>query len=216
MLNATRNIRYHLSMTKYVSVFILAFTFLLLHSCATKKIVKSESKLPYSYNQLKLYDIDEMVEITEDRMALYKETNDSEKLHEIMTLILARPNDDNILERLMLSIRYSLDSNKLWEEAVKVVVDNSIEVLKDETSSSADQIAYLMVLQNLLVEFKPEFKRLDTSPEFEASIIATVANANLEISDDVKREASLNLIKIPASPSEIAKAILKEVKTKKK
>ena len=96
------------------------------------------------------------------------------------------------------------------------MVDNSIEVLKDETSSSADQIAYLMVLQNLLVEFKPEFKRLDTSPEFEASIIATVANANLEISDDVKREASLNLIKIPASPSEIAKAILKEVKIKKK
>lgn len=203
-------------MTKYVSVFILAFSFLLLHSCATKKIVKSESKLPYTYNQLKLYDIDEMVEITEDRMALYKETSDPEKLYEVMTLILARPNDDNILERLMLSIRYSLDSNKLWEAAVEVIVDNAVTALKDESTSVSDQITYFMVLQNLLVEFKPEFKRLDTSPEFESRIIERIASADIEVPIDVKREASLNLIKIPASPSDIAKSILVEVKAIKK
>ena len=199
-------------MTKYVSVFILAFSFLLLHSCATKKIVKSESKLPYTYNQLKLYDIDEMVEITEDRMALYKETNDSEKLYEIMTLILARPNDDNILERLMLSIRYSLDSNKLWEDSVEVVVDNAITALKDETTSAGDQISYLMVLQNLLVEFKPEFKKLDISPKFEQNVIEKVANAEIEVSDEARREANLNLFGKLISPSEIAKQVLEDIK----
>jgi hypothetical protein len=203
-------------MTKYVSVFMVACSFLLMHSCATKKIVKSESKLPYTYNQLKLYDIDEMVEITEDRMALYKETNDSEKLYEIMTLILARPNDDNILERLMLSIRYSIDSNKLWEDALVVVVDNALQALKDETTSSSDQLLHLMILQNLLVEFKPEFKRLDISPKFEKSIIEKIASEDIEISKEVKAEAGINLIKLPASPSDLAKSILSELGLKSK
>lgn len=199
-------------MTKYVSVFILAFSFLLLQSCATKKIVKSESKLPYTYNQLKLYDIDEMVEITEDRMALYKETNDSEKLYEVMTLILARPNDDNILERLMLSIRYTLDSNKLWEDSVVVVVDRAVEALKDETTSAGDQISYLMMLQNLLVEFKPEFRKLDISPKFEQNVIEKVANAEIEVSAEARREANLNLFGQLNSPSQIAKQILEDIK----
>jgi hypothetical protein len=199
-------------MTKYVSVFILAFSFLILNSCASKKIVKRESKLPYTYNQLKLYDIDEMVEITEDRMALYKETNDSEKLYEVMTLILARPNDDNILERLMLSIRYTLDSNKLWEESVEVVVDNAVTALKDETTSAGDQISYLMVLQNLLVEFKPEFKKLDISPKFEQNVIEKVAKAEIEVSDEARREANLNLFGKLNSPSDIAKQVLEDIK----
>jgi hypothetical protein len=199
-------------MTKYVSVFILAFSFLILNSCASKKIVKRESKLPYTYNQLKLYDIDEMVEITEDRMALYKETNDSEKLYEVMTLILARPNDDNILERLMLSIRYTLDSNKLWEESVEVVVDNAVTALKDETTSAGDQISYLMVLQNLLVEFKPEFKKLDISPKFEQNVIKKVAKAEIEVSVEARREANLNLFGKLNSPSDIAKQVLEDIK----
>ena len=174
--------------------------------------MKRESKLPYTYNQLKLYDIDEMVEITEDRMALYKETNDSEKLYEVMTLILARPNDDNILERLMLSIRYTLDSNKLWEESVEVVVDNAVTALKDETTSAGDQISYLMVLQNLLVEFKPEFKKLDISPKFEQNVIKKVAKAEIEVSVEARREANLNLFGKLNSPSDIAKQVLEDIK----
>ena len=190
--------------------------YLLLQSCATRQVIKSESKLPYNYNQLKLYDIDEMVEITEDRMALFKQSNDLEKLQEVMVLILARPNDDNILERLMLSIRYSLDSNSIWESAVSNIVDNAISALKDESTSNSDQLLYVMVLKNLLVEFKPEFKRLDTSPKFELNIITKIAQADLEISNEVKEEAGLNLIKLPVSPSKIAKDILVEVKKLKK
>lgn len=202
------------SMTKYVSVLISVFALLVFTACASKQVIKRESTLPYTYNQLKLYDIDEMIEITENRMALYSETGELSKLDEIMTLILARPNDDNILERLMLSIRYTLDSNKLWEEAVERIVDNAVANLKDESTSAGDQVSYLMVLQNLLVEFKPEFSRLDVSPKFEQNIVQKIADAEIEVSEEARRDASLNLFGKLVSPSEIALQVLKEVKSR--
>ena len=185
--------------------------FLVFTSCAGKQVVKSESKLPYSYNQLKLYDVDEMLEIVQERLELYEGTKNLERLNEVLMLILARPNSDNILERVMAKLRYGVETDEQWQEMVETVVDEAVVALKNETTAVNDQLAYLTALQNLILEFKPEFRKKGVDPRFEFAMIERISEAKLIVSDEVKADAKLNLISIPKSPSAIADAVIKEV-----
>ena len=189
--------------------FLLAFP-----GCTSAPVVTRSSELTFTYTKLKFLDIDEMNDLLQRRIAAFRKDQDKTQIVEALMISLARPNDDNLLEKNMNTIRYSLETNDQWEDSVRVVVKRSIGHLKDPTTAPEDQMTYLVVLSNLLLEFKPEFSKPDVSPDFEKKMVEVIAGADLVVSDEVKKETSLNSMGSVPSPSEIARNMLEEINRK--
>lgn len=203
-------------MTKSIVVyaFLILTLGISLTGCASKPVKKKPSMLSYTSHKLKLMDIDDMVEIVEDRLTEYKQKRDPAKLTEAVTICLSRPNDDNLLERLLGSVRYILDSTDQWEEAVENVVEDGLRALKMETTAAADQVTYVVVLQNVLLENKAEILKQDEPPQFERAIIDRIAEADLVVSEEAQKYSGLNLMEGLISPSDMAKNIIEELNQK--
>ena len=197
--------------------FIIFPVFLiLLSSCAGQSVRRDQPKAGYSYAELKLKDVDEMLALVKENLAGYQKTKDEQVLQKTLAMILARPNTDNILERVLLSFRLGLDSNEQWESVVEKLVDRAISGLKSPTESAADQVNYAFVLQNLMVEFVGEFRKPGARTKFERHIIEKVSKSDIIISEDAVNEADLNMVGRAVSPSEIGKEILAELDAEKK
>ena len=179
-------------------------------SCSSAPVVSRSSELPYSYARLKLYDIDEMNDLVQKRAKSFNKSKDDKIMQEALLISLSRPNADNILEKLMNTVRFTLDSNDQWEEIVENIVDTSIARLKEAGTAPADQVTYLTALSNLLLEFKPEFYKPDVSPVFEKNITARIADANIKISDEAVSESSTSMYSV-SNPSELAQNILEAI-----
>lgn len=174
-------------------------------SCASSPVEKkTESRLIYSYTQLKLLDLEQMSDLIQDRLNRYKKTDQEQFLNEAFQICFVRPNQDGMVEKLVESIRYGLDSNEQWEQLVEANVKQAIEQLKSESTPVSDQVSYLFLLQNLLSEFKPDYEKQDESPQFESSIVEMLAQAAIPLRQEAINEARLNLMLIPNSPSVLA------------
>lgn len=182
-----------------------------LSSCSSAGKVKFDNPaLDYNYKKLKLLDLDEITDLVENRMQRYKKTDRAAFLTEAIQICFARTNEDGVIEKVVDIIRYGVESTDRWEQAIEVIVDNSISALQQETTAPSDQVTYLILLQNLISEFKPHFEKQYESPKFEASIIEKIALADLQVSGPAKKEVQLNLMKILSSPSELAQSLVEK------
>ncbi len=184
---------------------------LLLFSCATPpQLQMSESKLEYPYTKLKLLDLEQMFEIIQGKMKQYKKTNNEEFLLESIKICLSRPDGDGLVEKIIDNIRFSLDENDKWEKALEKVVQQSISELRLETTAGEDQLTYLILLENLVSELKPEFIRQYQSPKFETKLIQSIADARITVSKAATTESRLNLMTSQKSPSSMAQTLINE------
>lgn len=185
--------------------------FSLFFSCAsTPTSERKESQLTYSYTQLKLMDLEQMSDLIQDRMSRYKKTEQAHLLDEAFTICFTRPNQDGMVEKLVENIRYGLDSEEQWQELVQNNVQKAIERLLSEETSVSDQVGFLILLQNLLAEFKPDYERQDESPQFESSIVDRIASAAVPLREEAVNDAKLNLMFIPYSPSVVAQELIEQ------
>ena len=195
-------------MNKFIFI-VTGLAFFML-SCSSAPVVSRSSELTYAYSRLKLLDIDEMNDIVLKRVKDYRKSKNQVVLREALLISLSRPDDDNLLEKLMSTVRYTLETNDDWEEIVESIVDESTSRLKDQTTAPEDQVTYLTALSNLVLEFKPELYKPDVSPVFEKNIIAKIADAEIIVSDEARKESSLNSMYAVPNPSILAQNILKE------
>jgi hypothetical protein len=194
-----------------MSGFLVIACLVTFFSCSSAPVVSRPTELEYSYSRLKLLDIDEMNDLILKKVKVYRKTKKVVHLEEALMISLSRPNDDNILEKLINTVRFSLETNDEWEGLVESVVDFSVSKLKNETTAPVDQVTYLTALSNLLLEFKPEFYKPDVSPVFEKNITDRIADANIIVSDEARKESSLNSMYAAPNPSELAQNILQEL-----
>lgn len=114
-----------------------------------------------------------------------------------------------MVDKLIEIVRFNLDSDEQWEEVVDNVADKSIAQLKNETTPVPDQVTYLILLENLVAQFQPEFIKQYQGPLFETEIIEKIAQADIQVSDAARAERQLNLMTAQRSPSEIAQALVR-------
>lgn len=193
-----------------MKIIFLAFL-MTMFSCSSAPVTSRPAEVTYTYSRLKLLDIDEINDIVLKRIKEYRKSKGETLLEEALLISLSRPNDDNILEKLINTVRFELETEDEWEGIVEAVVDLSIAKLKNETTAPADQVTYLTALSNLILEFKPEFYKPDVSPVFEKNITERIADANIIVSDEAKKESSLNSMYSVPDPSEMARIILVEI-----
>ncbi|MGZ3690290.1 MAG: hypothetical protein ACXVAX_02230 [Pseudobdellovibrio sp.] len=181
--------------------------------CSSAPVQLEKSKVAYNYKQLKLLEIDEMFSIIDRKMGQFKKTNNVDFVEQALQVALSRPDDDNVLEKTMAQIRLSSNPPEVWEQAVENLVDKAVTALNYPKTSAEDQVTYVVLLQNLLLDYRHDLLTLDESLKFERRMIRKVIDAHIIVSEFARKESSLNLSMHLRSPSEMGIEILKEAET---
>jgi hypothetical protein len=181
-------------------IFILA----LMWSCITN----AET---YVYSQLMMKDYDEMQSDVKDRVQAAEAVGDSDideakaKLKDALQLTLSRPNNDNMVAKLVPLVRTPLRNIEAFESTLDEVVTQAIGTAKDQKARLTDQATSFIILENILSELKPEVK---TNEKMRA-IVAKIRDAKIEISKKIKTELKMRaMLKTSESPSDFAAKIL--------
>lgn len=206
-------------MTKFAVYLTSIFTIsaLLFSGCASNPPIQpNKPRLVYSYAKLQLLDLDQMNEIIQSKINKYLESGNKELLMDAIRICLSRPNGDSLVEKTFDGIRYRAKSSENWNSAVESLTQWAISELKSEATAVADQVTYLILLENLLVELKKEFINQYQSPKFETRLFEKIAAANIVVSPAANNESRLNLMTVLRSPSVLAQVMINEKNLKLK
>ena len=179
----------------------------------------------YKYSELQIKDYDEMLAMVKVHLkkatkllrANQEEDSNSdqqavEELRAALLLILSRPNQDNMLAKLLPDIRKELSNMNSFEDSLSSLTSEAIDGLKNEKLPTVYRSTYLFVLENTVSEFKPEIK----DKEDLRQIFEKIRDAKLKIPKDVAKDLKLRSMLNTESPSERAKRILDSIKSDKK
>ncbi len=178
----------------------------------------------YKYSELQIKDYDEMLSQVKVRVkAASKILKNSEvgsdedqaaveELRSALLLMLSRPNQDNMLAKLLPEVRKELVNLSAFEDSLAGLAVESIEGLNNDRLPTVYRSTSLLVLENVLSEFKPEIREKEDLRR----IFEKIRDAKLEIPSEVKKDLKLRSMFSVESPSEKADRILKEVLNNKK
>lgn len=179
-------------------------------SCASAPQAETPSAMTYNYARLKLLDLDQMSDLIQKRVQGYKRTDNEELMQEALEICLSRPDEDSMVEKLIDTVRFNASSEAAWEQWVDGAVEKSIAQLKNETTPAVDQVTHLILLENLIAQFRPEFLKQWGAPLFESEVIEKISAAELVVSEAAMSERRLNLMETQRSPSRVAQDLIKE------
>lgn len=196
-------------MKKYFR-FALVISLFVLSSCSSVSPKNDTSQLKYTYARLKIMDLDQMNDLMLESAREFKKSSDPKALQEGLLICLSRPDEDALVDKVIDTVKTPMEDNGLWESTVASLIDESVAVIKDSTRSSADQVTYSIVLENLISDLRPEFIKQYKSPGFESRMIEKIAATEVELNSQAKAERKLNLMKGGVSPAQIAKRLLEK------
>ena len=176
----------------------------------------------YDSNQLMMKSADEISSMVRKRIKkaqdiqAKQETSDDEgvlpevaavrHLRDAMRIILARPDQDGTRLAAFSQLRRELQDLNAVESTLSELSREGILAIKAPNVSVRRQGTYLVILENLIAEIRPE---VASNAEFKR-IITNIRDARLKLSDKLRSQALLNAMTKPVSPSETASKILDE------
>lgn len=169
----------------------------------------SQAGLLYNYSQLALKDLDQMNKLVEDKVKEAKKSSSGKHvpLKEALQAVYSRPNEDEMIEKVVSSLRSNLDELESWEKSISQLTDEAINALKNPRAfKPVVQVTYVIFLENLLAELKPYLK----AEGFERKMAERIRDAKIEVSKEAVGERKLRMMKDTVSPSDIAAKVLLE------
>lgn len=179
----------------------------------------------YKYNELLTKDYDEMLAMVQGMVkkahqATTREDDSSagdgeavEYLGRALKLIFSRPNSDNMVTKLVGEVRRDLQGFNSYEDVVSGITDEAIRLSQNEEAPIITQSTALVELENIMAEIRPEVQNGNHALR---RIVQNVRNADLRMSDEVKRDRRLRGMFRTTNPSDEARNILKVLDQKKK
>lgn len=164
--------------------------------------------LLFTYAQLTVKDLDQMAKIVNDKIAESKKSSHGKEvpLKEALQAVYARPNDDDMINKIIAPLRTNLDDLGSWEKTISQLTDEAINALKNPKAfQPVVQITYIVFLENLLSELKPYI----AAEGFERSMTERIQNAKITVTKEAVNERKLRTMRGTVSPSETAEKILK-------
>jgi uncharacterized glyoxalase superfamily metalloenzyme YdcJ len=182
--------------------------------------VFDQIEMRYSYKNLKIVDLDQMMELLDAKLQEYKRTDDISKLREGALIAFSRPNEDRTLEKVISVVRNPLEDEGEWLNTIQAMVDQSIAKITNEKEDIIYQVTAGIVLENIIADARPLFIRQYKTGGFETDLIEKIADSYAIYSKAAKAERRLNLMRSSSSPSEIANLLIdqkmKQLKAEKK
>lgn len=165
--------------------------------------------LLFNYSQLALKDLDQMTSLVNDKVRESKKSASGKvvPLKEALQAVYSRPNDDDMIEKIIAPLRSNLDELESWEKTVSQLTDEAINAIRNPKAfKPVVQMTYVIFLENLLAEVKPYIKK----EGFERALVERVRDAKLTISKEATQERQLRGMRATTSPSDIAAKILSQ------
>lgn len=172
----------------------------------------------YKYSELGIKDYDEMNQMVQERVKKARELGNAddeesvddrqaiEILRDAMKLVLSRPNNDNMVAKLLPEIRRDLSGYSSYEDTLSSVVSEAIDTLKSTRASTSQRATSLFILENGLSEVRPEMlNNADLR-----RIVERVRDAKIEVPKEVVKELKLGGMWEAHNPSKQASEIIKK------
>jgi hypothetical protein len=181
---------------------------------------KAWSKVAYDAGQLLMKNSDQVTDIVREKIKsagdIEAKASDAdgtaapepeaiEDLTDALRIALSRPDQDGLRGILVGRIRRETDDLLATDSILKGLADEGISSLKSKGPTERLQATYIVMLENLMAEIRPE---AETKPAFKA-IIESIRDAKIKINSALKMDETLGLMKTPISPSDTAAEILK-------
>ncbi len=142
----------------------------------------------------------------DDKGDIFAEPEAISALRDAMRIVLSRPDQDGARSKMFNKVRQELTDLHSLESALTDIVNESIANLKSKNTNAKFQETYLVILDNVLGEMKPE---VDTNKTFKL-LIEKIRDADINLPDKTK---GLNRnISVNASPSKSAESIVPKPK----
>lgn len=173
---------------------------------------QAHAGLLFNYSQLTVKDLDQMNKLVEDKIKESKKEAGAGKtvpLKEALQSVYSRPNDDEMIEKIVAPLRSKLDELEAWEKTVSQLTDEAVNALKNPKAfKPVVQVTYVIFLENLMAEIKPYIK----DQGFERKTVEHIRDAKIELTKEAINERKLRMMKATVSPSELAEKILSQAK----
>ncbi|MCC7404266.1 MAG: hypothetical protein IT288_07705 [Bdellovibrionales bacterium] len=183
----------------------------------------------FKYSELQIRDYDEMLKdvkarvLNAKKLSMEKQASGDdeegdrlavEALRDALKLVLSRPNEDNMVTKLMPMVRSELNNFNAFEDTLNSITDEAIRAINSDTLPVVYRATALFILENIMSEVRPE---LENKEDFK-SLLARVRDAKIKVPDKIANERKLRSMYKTKSPSEIAEKLLKdeEVAAKKR
>lgn len=128
-------------------------------------------------------------------------------LKEALQAVYSRPNEDQVIEKVIGPLRSGLDQLDAWEKTISQLTDEAINALRNPAAfKPIVQVTYVVFLENLMSELKPYAMK----EGFEREIVQRVKNAKIKVSKEAVNERKVRTMKGTISPSEIADEVLSQ------
>lgn len=179
---------------------------------------QAQSAPRYKYGELQIKDYDEMLTMvkvhTKAANKILRQTTEGEQpepkvveeLRTALQLMLSRPNQDNMLAKLLPEVRKELANLSAFDDSLAGIVVEAIEGLNNEKLPTVYRVTSHFILENVLSEFKPEIR----DKEDLRKIFENIRDAKIKVPEEVKKELKLRSMFKAESPSERAGRIVAE------
>lgn len=204
-----------------LNIFVITGVALLISSCGTGNSRNESNRLAnaelvekidtrLTYRNLAILDLDQMMDLVNQKIRDYKKNNNIQALKEATGIILSRPDSDAVVSKIISFVRNPLEDENQWETTIITLVKQSVETMKDKNANPAEQVTSGIILENLLADYKPEFKKQYKTGGFETDVVEYIADSEAEYSKKANGERSLTIMKANSSPSSIAEILIKD------
>lgn len=216
---------------KKITTFILfGFMTAVFLSCSstTESSTSSESMdsegleipITHTYKQLKIIELDQMMEMMFEKSEEAKQTDDVQKLREGAQIAYSRPNEDRMIDKIISVVKNPLEDKDEWEATLRSIVHQNIFRMTDKSLKPVEQVTAGIILENVISDIKPDFLKQYETGGFETTIIEKIAKTDVAYSKEALQERRLNLMRSMMTPQEIAQKLIqikeKALKNKKK
>jgi hypothetical protein len=178
------------------------------------------TKVEYDSNQLLMKNAEQLTELVRKKIKQAQDIQSSQEidddqgikaepgaiaaLKDAVRITLSRPDQDGTRTNLFARLRRELTDLNAWHETLLDLAQEGIDGVRDTKIPLRHQATYVIMLENLMAELKPEVQSNETFRK----IIAQVRDANLAISDKLKSQQLLRSMAKPVSPSATAAKLL--------
>jgi hypothetical protein len=185
------------------------------------------TKVEYDSSQLMMKNAEEVADLVKKKIQRAQNVQASQEINDdagmvaepaaireligALRIAMARPDQDGARTNLFARIRRELQDISALDEALESLTRESIAALQDNKTPARRQATYIVILENLMAELKPEISSMPTFKK----IIADVRDANLKVSSKVRSQQMSRSMSKTTSPSETAAKILPKEKKKK-
>lgn len=179
-----------------------------------------ETKVQYDSNMLMMKNSEQIGELVkrkiqkaqaiqakqeiDDDQGIVAEPEAIEQLEDATRIVLSRPDQDGTVSNMFSRLRRELQDLNALDEVLANITSESIAALRSDATPINHQSTYLVILENLMAELRPE---VPTNPKFK-KIIEKIRDADIEVSQEVRNQQRLRSMSRPVSPSATAANIL--------